>query len=755
MTMSFGYGLYGGGPYGGGAPALMLSAPYLVSSSPSNGAAGVAITAPVTFTVAAPAGIDTTSLNFTLDGQQAIVGGTFLAGYAGSLTTNPDGSVTVSVTTHPSFSVGTVYGFIQVLDGSGNKGNLIFKFTLVVSRLTALLTKTWCDGNRIDLFWTLPAGVTQVRVRRSQYSYCRFVTDPGVDVYQGAPISAFVDGPGPVPASYPTGTVQSTTALQAGTFYYYTIFISFSSGATYRWCWTPGCQVSGLSIKPYTTLYGNYVYNLLPSTFRKRDADPTRGADRFLMRDYCAMLQCAVNVYRGWLESIPLLNDPDNMPAGRIGDTGNINGFLAARSWDLGMPPTQGYDAGVLRRIAAGLTVVLKQKGTCPGLVSLTKMFTTWDSNCVETILPSCGIDRVLTTWDGVSYRDTVQATIAAQNATLGTGSLSVQTSSLYQGNGTAYPLSALPTTASGSPTVACIMDAMGTFACVSNVGAASAGAQVLTLTNSAAQMRSAITGTGVGAGTGPYTFTITSIDHASYPWQYPYPAAAPQWGQNAWAGYVVKDSLSNTYTVKSSAATSGGTTVLTMVGGAPASGAFTLAAAFDSVTLAPLFQAEMVIGSFSYTLNPRWDLRLTADGAAGPWSFFSGLGSMLAGPFAATSADVTVWVHNVAQVYGTLTSVATTQATDSTQAWITNQWAGYFLLANWNQTNLFRIVANDATNLYLDVAEGGGANTVSIAGSSYVILAETDALKYSRLVQVLNSFVPVDVRPLVKFETF
>lgn len=625
---------------------------------------------------------------------------------------------------------------------------MYFLFNVTVPTVTNAVSKTWCDGQRIDIFWDYPAGTTQILIIRSQSSYCRFPDDPGVTVYSGPPINGYVDGPGPVPASYPAGTVQSTTPLEENQFYYYTIFVSFDAGSPYSWVWSQNAQIGGLSIKDYQSYYPYYLYNLLPSAYRRRDADPSRGTDQYLLRDYTMVIQCQVNIMRGWMEGLLQLRDPDNMPAGRIGQAENQTGILEAQSWDLGLLPEKSFDAGVLRRIAAGLIPITKEKGTCPGLVDLTKLFTTWNSTCDEAIEPECGVDRIFTLWDGVSKINEIVVTSSSSNPTISAGSLEFSTATLFMADG--LTPDTIPGTNLGVGTVAFVQDAMGTFACVETVSARSGGNQTINFTSASALLRESITGVGTGAAG---QFTIVSVDTSSYPWQFPSSGGfgPPEWGSNAWGGYYLKDSAGNVFPITFSQPTSSGLTVLEVTG-TPASGAFTLAYAFDSGKN-PLFNCRLYTGEFSFWLDPKWDIRLNNELSVGPWSVLVSLGAIQTTGYAPTPADVTIWVENVASVLGTSNAAPLPDTlADTTQAWTPHEWMGFYLLPNWDLTNIFPIVDNSATTVTVDIGLGGGLDTVSIDGSYYVILSEEDAVMYSRLVQLLPSFTPFESRPFVKF---
>lgn len=730
--------------FGAGGTAS-YDVPALLSSVPVNGATNVNPASPIEFLLYADAGIDLLSLKVFLDGKLALVGSTFQTGFAGTISTNPDGT-TIYFTSHLAFNQPTVDAVIEVADELGHFSVFSLSFTIAFSTVSSASSRSWCSGKRIDLGWANPAGTTRVKIRRSTVGYPRFTDDPGQDIYEGAPITAFVDG------VYTGPTSTTNVALEENKFYYYTIFYTFSASAPYTWARSLSSEIQGLSIKDYMTADGHYVYDLLPAKVREEDSAPSRGTDRYKTRDYADTLQCGVNLYRGWIESLLLLRDPDTMPAGRLGDSENNYGILAAQCWDYGLPAGLSLDAATLRRLAFSLVTLYENKGHCANLVTLAKTVTTWDSRCEEMAEPLCGVNRLAYTWDAESFINQCISSLSANNATVSVaGQVTLKVSRLFD---------ALGTTASGAlatvPSPAFIIDALGTFACIDHANAVSGSDQVLVFSDVLAKLRTEIAGSGTGS---LNQFVITSINTSSYPWQFPTPLAAPTFGPNAFAGLKLMDSAGTVFTIVSSVETSGANTTLTVVG-TPATGNYSVAAAFDPAgatygTRIPLFSAKIYSGEFSLTYSPLWDIRLKSELKVGPWSLTTSLTSTLASAWAPTPNDVILVIQNAHADKGNLTGVSTNSVSDTTKSWGTDVWRGHYLLADWNQPRLFRVISNNSNTLIVEIPSGsGGLNTLASVGANYVLLTEKNAIRYSNLLNMMPSFLPIDSNPYIKFET-
>jgi hypothetical protein len=739
-----------------------MAGPFLLATLPIDGASGVPHTEPVLVALDSDNPCVAASVEMTLAGTLAITGGVFQAGFAGTIVAVPPNALSIEVTTHPPFVQDAITAHIQVTDTAALSGDFTFSFVSPQEHISDLKAKTWCEGKRIDLSWANPTGtvpaIAQMRIVRSQYSYLTSYDEPGDEIYIGTAIEAFIDG------VYTGPITTSNTALDEDKFYYYTIFMSYdvTAGPTRIWIRIDPSpdHVEGLSIKDYFAKEGHYVYGLLPRAYRRRDSEPERGADRYRLRNYCLFLQCGINMYRGWMEGMLRLRDPDTGPAGRLGVASNQLGLLSASAWDLGIGTESSFDAGVLRRIALGIIGVYKKKGTCPGLVSLAKVMTTWDTRCDEMIEPVCGINRIFRLWDGESYFGFVNDEIAADpnytppgtvviDSTVA-GQLTIPKVDVVDAGGTG---SALPLTSSAIPTAVSALTDLGDFACIDDVDEVGAD-YVITFTDPTAFLRCEIVGAGTG---GVGTFQITSIDTTSYPWQFPTPLVEPLYGINAFKGKKLQDSTGAIHDVLSNVGTTGGVTDLVLATN-PATGAFSIAEDFGAgggtfATREPHLNLRFIVGESSFTADTIWDTRLLNELAFGPWSLITGLGSI--GGLSATPgpADVILWVANQHNVLSRSTAIESNVLTDTTQTWTTNEWAGYYLLPNWGTSKLYKIVGNIATELYVTVS-GGGLETVATAGTYFVILTDENAARYQRLTRLLTNFVPHESLGIVKFET-
>lgn len=727
--------------------------PELVSSTPAHGSANNEPDADITFTYQAPGiEIDETAEQVWLNGTLVYDDATgFQVGFAGTETTNADGSRTFTITTHPD--IATLAGTVTVYakDIAGRVGYFSFVFGVLHETVSNFVARTWCGGKRIDLTWDMPAGATAMYLVRSSQGYSRFMSDQHEVLYTGVPIEAFVDGKYTAEEVANGKNTEETSDedLEENKFYYYSIFYTFNNTDLIH---TLPAECQGLSIKDYYAAEGDYVYNLLPREVRRADAAETRGTKRYEMRDYCRVIQCGVNLYRGMIESTLHLRDPDAMPAGRIGDTENNYGILSAQLWDYGLPAGRSLDANTLRRLALSLVGLYRKKGTCPNLVDLTKVLCTWDARCDEQIEPVCGVAHLFHLWDAEAEIKQFKAAVDA-DFTLAAGSVTFSTARFFKADGA---------TANGAldenPAPGFILDALGTFACVDSVAAPGGGNQVVSFEDAAATLRKEIVVTGTGS---LNQFVITAVDTGSYPWQYPSPAAEPVWGPNAFLGLKIRDSADATFTITGSAATdeTTGETVIT-VSGTPASGDASIAWDFDpaDATYAgrlPLLHCKLYIGEFSLTYNPLWDYRLKAETKKGPWTLLTALSSTLGPGWAPTPSDVVVIAQNVHEDKGVATDVYGHYLKDSTKTWVANAWKGYYLLPDWNQPKIFRIAGNTPTEVSVELPVGAGdLDTLAQAGSNYVILTEQDAIRFTNLYSLLPSFLPMEIRPLIKFET-
>lgn len=711
--------------WGGSLPPS--GGPFLVSSTPADGDTSVLPLAAVSFVVDSPAGIELLSLGATLDGLQCILAGAFLPGYTGTVVQN---GTTVEVTffTYPPFlTAETVYCVIYAEDSALTTAVMSFKFSLNFAKVSNLLADADCLGRKVNLSWTSPAGATWMLLMRSRRSFCLYPTDPGDTLYSGAPISSYAD------------SAALGQPLEENAFYYYTLFVSYNAEAPFTYHTGSEAQVIGLSIKDYAAAQGNYVYEsgAYTAAMRGRDADPTRGTDRFLLKRIAGVIQCGFNLLRGYTEALLHFRNPEEMPTGQVGIAENQLGIISAQCWDLDFPVDRSYDAGMLRRVVSDVVRdVYQVKGTCPSLVNLTRIMTTWTARCDELLDPRCGVNRLFNLYDGESQ---IQI---ARSGTAAPGVFTSSSVSLYDG----ITPSAFFDVADYAGCF--VIDAMGTFACVHRSDSAH-----LYLEDPAALLRAEITGQGASFFADQFTFNV--VDTSAYPWQFPSPAPAPVWGHNAWAGCVLMDATGAKFPITGSTATDAFGATELAVTGSPATGVCSIAKAFSGVTSfaarVPVLHAKVYFGRFSLTYDGKWDARLLKEGSSGPWSLTLSTALTNSIGYSASPADVVMWVSGVVADRGGATAVGGNFVQDTGKAWVFDQWVGYYVNPNWNQARCYRIVSNTASQLTLDVS--GNLADIADSNSSYVILSEQNALRYIGLSRVLPAFVPDETRIFVKFE--
>jgi len=124
--MAYGQGEYGQRGYGGSS--IEPGGPSLTSTDPA-GVTALAQDGPIEFVVDSLAGLDEFSLDVTLAGMQAIVGGVFQPGYRGSIVYDPETSLTVIFTRHPFLPAKTTAD-ITVVDLAGNSASMTYELFL-------------------------------------------------------------------------------------------------------------------------------------------------------------------------------------------------------------------------------------------------------------------------------------------------------------------------------------------------------------------------------------------------------------------------------------------------------------------------------------------------------------------------------------------------------------------------------------------------------------------------------------------------
>lgn len=268
---------------------------------------------------------------------------------------------------------------------------------------------SWPAGKRVDLVWTNPSDVTRIVIKRGPIAHSAFLQDDKKVIYDGPPVEHFIDGVKltetlgedeftQTPPDLELGEPATGVELEEDAYYYYTLYMTvkaepigiFDFGLEAQ----NDCQVTGLSILDFVAYedpkggrwYGEYLYRQFSAATRNADraAATAQGQDRGWFQNFCLFAQGALNLYRGHARALRRLGDVDQLPAGLVGRSFDQAVILEAWARRFNIPPERFIlDVEILRRIAASMIFLYKEKGTCPGLVDFTKVITRWDSTCV------------------------------------------------------------------------------------------------------------------------------------------------------------------------------------------------------------------------------------------------------------------------------------------------------------------------------------------------------------------------------------
>jgi hypothetical protein len=584
--------------------------------------------------------------------------------------------------------------------------------------------RIWPGGLRIDLTCELPPTAILMKILRSGCAFCQYLTDPGEEIYSGD-----------------VKTTHEDSGLEENKFYYYSFFFSDDGVSYYTGV---GWQVEGLSIKDYTTRFGDYVYALLPKRIRQQDSEDARGDSRYLMKKYCMVIQGGVNVYRGWIESLLKLRDPDEMPAGRLGVASNQTGILAAQVADFGLPPEKAFDAGVLRRIVAGIIPIYRLKGTCPGLVNLIKLFAGWDSRCDEAVEPVCGVNRIFQPWDGESYPIVVTGPTLPVLGTIQHG----------LGYSRVYP-AALPggVTDLTDYTIASAFDNFSSFACIDSIIELPGPIYQINYTDPTAQFYGELLVTGSCVA---LVFTVTVIT-AGMPWQI---GLVTGYGYNAFAGMKFTDAAGTIFNIVSSTPTDEFWSFTITLDGNTAELTGSIAQDFvgglSFANRQPISSIRLIVGSLSMLYTGTYDIRLLQEESWGTyWSPITAMGATLVTIPTFSPSDVIMWVTGVHEDRGLVTSLDGTTAIIGVpeSVWTPNQWTGYYLIPNWNCPRVYKILTNTDVKVTVELGTDPPLTALTGPGANFIILSEENAIKYQRLLRMLPSFLPHEARAFIKFE--
>lgn len=233
-----------------------------------------------------------------------------------------------------------------------------------------------------------------VRVYRRANDWNFYLDDPADLIYDGVAISELAD----VPAA-------AWRKLAGDTYYYYTVVatsvlvpeISDFEVATES-------RVLGLSIE---VLDGkDWIWRQVPLAMKRLDATPKeQGGGEGDLEKWITVMGCWLNLERGRRRALLLNADNSKMPYP----------LAQLRNLDWGVEPDgEAYDFQVARRFNQRAAHLFQVKGTCPGLQEVVRIYTGWDSTCVDfasTLNSECQDPLMVATYDGVGYYVSIQGT--------------------------------------------------------------------------------------------------------------------------------------------------------------------------------------------------------------------------------------------------------------------------------------------------------------------------------------------------------
>lgn len=637
------------------------------------------------------------------------------------------------------------------------------------SVVTALEARTHPAGGKIELFWTNPSGSpANCKIIRRERSWVFDESDAGTVVYSGS-------CPDPTNAT-PLVPKYVDTGLLDLTFYYYVVFVGvgspYASGPESRVVGFSGAQ--GFDSETWIRQKG-----LLPRRAQWLDDRQPQAGE----------LSKYVRLLSGWLRTMWSYQQV----AGETRDAERVHyDFLLYLVQEMGWEPEgEQYDFATPRRMALMLPSIRKILGTTEGVEDAVRMLAWWSG-----IAQEFGVDihtRVFGTWvEGSTLESgtisssgagtlTARPTTSVVSATWAVNQWS--NSRLLDGMGNwldvatststvltlPFPLEGPWRTAlTNGPYLAGVYEV--TVASVSGL----MEGQRVQLWNRALDSADVVEITQIDASTKTLHFwNATQYAHnvtdSVLTWDVSQPQAAMfgttlggatagtlvpdytgtlHWQVNQWVGFVVRDSAGTEYTVTANTADE---LTLNPVAVVP-SGTWRIAPVGGSST--PAARYTLYAGEWSFLFHPLFDFELTGT-RLDPYQYLIG-GSVSSLEGAWDVRDIGIYVMRsldatqpVYRAIGRASSLGgSTQLYDANQNWTVNQWAGYWLLANQNQTRVVKILSNDATSLTV----GGDISELVVRGQAYVIFDSRQATRYDRLVRRVQEFVAEDRKVRVLF---
>lgn len=212
--------------------------------------------------------------------------------------------------------------------------------------------------NSIRISWTLDESLgpnEEVRVLRRQTTYPESATD-GTVVFNTVD-SNILD--------------YEDRDLDDNTYYYYTVLVYNTVTSEEQSVFSTN-QAFALSYKFWNS--ADLLYNLFPEETRSLDQQTSGDLKRLAQ-----VMGNNLDLYRSEIFAMEYNRLPQLAPA-------NI---LPHFSQGFGFPAERALDLNVLRRIAEGIVSIYKRKGTCQAIQDFVKLFSEFDSLCLEDFDPS------------------------------------------------------------------------------------------------------------------------------------------------------------------------------------------------------------------------------------------------------------------------------------------------------------------------------------------------------------------------------
>lgn len=595
----------------------------------------------------------------------------------------------------------------------------------------------WPDGRRIDLKWTNPAGVARVLIKRSASHHSALVTDATSVLYNGGPIEHFIDGVivsetygatalAQVPARLDIGVPSSGAELAEDTFYYYTVYLTVADEPVGLLDFGPDAradsQVTGLSITRYfaqpndSRYSGNWMYRMFAGRAVEADQEQARTTGRGIgfFEGFCRFVQAGVDLERGYVKALERVGNPSRAPAGLVGFAADQASILSVwvRRWGL-VPERRLLDVSVLRRLAANMQFLVKEKGSLAGLVDFTKVLTTWDATS-EAYGATCS--GLFGTWDGVVRRSTYS--FQASTVTVSAGSVLVP-ADLWE------------------PGALVGAEFFGPMGDRYNITGNDIGTLTLDTVETPRVEDLLTISAVVSLGGGLYTLAVSRTAGG--------PAGL---NHNEYAGYQIVTAANSLMDVVSTPSMvdpdviTVESSVLPLAGNAAVAPSYLLGANFAARD--PQFLFRVYDGCVSTTWEPRYDETLDVL----PNFRTYGGGSLFG--LAASPGDAIVTIaEGVALVVGEATSVSGNVLTDTLADFgEDDSLVNRYLNPNRNQTGVFRIVSNTSTTITTEPMAVGGIQLADVArdGSSYFALDLLAKRRYESLCNLLPNFCATQV---------